>query len=191
MRSSAGSAWVSNMHYVDTHAHIFDEAFKDDFEGVVDRAVQAHVDRMLIICLNHEDTMRSIDFCQRDSYRYKTACAVFPEDVGELTDEKWNQFLKDAELKEVSVLGEMGLDYHWEKDPGIRKSPPFLRPSDQGLPIPMWSISDPDVYGATMPIVVIPELAMLESAKSMSLYLPPYGTDASVLSSVSSPNPLP
>jgi TatD DNase family protein len=44
-----------------------------------------------------------------------------PEDVGELTDEKWNQFLKDAELKEVSVLGEMGLDYHWEKDPGIRK----------------------------------------------------------------------
>ena len=121
MRSSAVSAWVSNMHYVDTHAHIFDEAFKDDFEGVVDRAVQAHVDRMLIICLNHEDTMRSIDFCQRDSYRYKTACAVFPEDVGELTDEKWNQFLKDAELKEVSVLGEMGLDYHWEKDPGIRK----------------------------------------------------------------------
>jgi hypothetical protein len=52
----------------------------------------------------------------------------------------------------------------------------------------MWSIRDPELYGAMMPTVVMPELTMLDSAKSMSLYLPPYGSDARVLLLVSSPN---
>jgi TatD DNase family protein len=109
------------MHYVDTHAHLFDEAFQDDFDEVIQRAHDRHVDRMLIITLNHEDTMKAVEFARRDPYQYKVACAIFPEDAKDLTDEVYEQFVRDASLPEVSVLGEMGLDYHWEKDPGIRQ----------------------------------------------------------------------
>ena len=43
MKYSAGSASVSNMQYVDTHAHLFDEAFHDDFHDVVRRAENAGI----------------------------------------------------------------------------------------------------------------------------------------------------
>ena len=109
------------MHYVDTHAHIFDEAFADDFDDVLKRAAARHVDRMLIITLNHEDTMKAIAFAAKDPYAFKVAAAIFPEDVKDVTEKDWTQFEKDAALPEVSVLGEMGLDYHWEKDPSIRQ----------------------------------------------------------------------
>lgn len=108
------------MHYVDTHAHIFDEAFQEDFNEVLARAENNHVDRMLIITLHYEETMKAVEFAQRDTYKYKVACAIFPEDIKDMDEHTWDRFEACAKLKEVSVLGEMGLDYHWEKDPGIR-----------------------------------------------------------------------
>lgn len=123
MRSSADSALVNKMtqlHYVDSHAHIMAEEFQDDFHQMLERNKENGVDRILIITLHCDETMRAIEFACKDPERYQVACAVFPEDVKELTDAGWEQFVKTASLKEVSVLGEMGLDYYWEKDLGVR-----------------------------------------------------------------------
>ena len=123
MRSSVDSALVSKMtqlHYVDSHAHIMADEFKDDFYQMLERNKQNGVDRILIITLHYDETMRAIEFASKDPETYQVACAIFPEDVKELTDTGWERFIKTASLKEVSVLGEMGLDYYWEKDPGVR-----------------------------------------------------------------------
>lgn len=121
MKYSAGSASVSNMQYVDTHAHLFDEAFHDDFHDVVRRAENAGITKTLIITLKHEETMQAIAFAGKDPEHYQVAAAIFPEDADKITDADYAQFEKDAALPQVSVLGEMGLEYHWVKDPGIRQ----------------------------------------------------------------------
>lgn len=123
MKYSPDSALVNKMenkHYVDSHAHIMAEEFAEDFEEMLLRNKEQGVDRILIITLSYEETMRAIEFAKRDTQTYQVACAIFPEDVKDVTDAKWEQFVKTASLPEVSVLGEMGLDYYWEKDQGVR-----------------------------------------------------------------------
>ncbi len=122
MRYSAASASVSNMtvHFVDTHAHICSESFRDDFEEMIRRTEEAHVDRIMIITLSNEETKRAVEFAQRDPYKYTVAAGIFPEDVKDLTDAYYEEFMQTASMKEVSVIGEIGLDYYWEKDPGVR-----------------------------------------------------------------------
>lgn len=112
---------MSELHYVDSHAHIMGEEFQEDFEQMLRRTEENGVDRILIITLHYEETMRALEFAAGNREKFQVACAVFPEDVKELTDEKWEQFVRTASLPEVSVLGEMGLDYYWEKDPAVRK----------------------------------------------------------------------
>ena len=76
-------------------------------------------------------------------------------------------------------------------EPGIRNRPPFFLSSAHGLPVPIWSISDPELYGVMTPTVLMPEFTRFESEKSMSLYLPQKGSEASVLSFVRPRNPFP
>ncbi len=112
---------MKELHYLDSHAHIMVEEYQDDFEEMLKRAEDAHVDRIMIITLSHEETMRAIAFAGRDPVRYKVAAGIFPEDVKNVSEEDWRIFEKTAACPEVTCIGEIGLDYYWEKDPEVRK----------------------------------------------------------------------
>ena len=88
---------MSVIHYFDSHAHIMAEEYKDDFEEMLKRAEDAHVDRIMIITLSHEETMRAIAFAKRDPGRYQVAAGIFPEDV------------KDEESLPLTVLMPVGV----------------------------------------------------------------------------------
>lgn len=111
---------MSEIHYLDSHAHIMAEEYREDFEEMLKRAEDAHVDRVMIITLSYEETMRAIDFAQRDPVRYQVAAGIFPEDVKDVTEEDWQLFEKTAADPAVTCIGEIGLDYYWEKDPEVR-----------------------------------------------------------------------
>ena len=112
---------MKELHYLDSHAHIMAEEYQEDFEEMLKRAEDAHVDRIMIITLSHEETMRALAFARRDPGRYKVAAGIFPEDVKNVSDEDWQVFEKTAADPEVTCIGEIGLDYYWEKDSEIRK----------------------------------------------------------------------
>ena len=104
------------IRYVDTHAHIFSKEFQSDFEDVLNRAKESHVDRVMIITLDNEETKKAIEFAKRDKDRYKVAAGIFPTDTDEVSEEYWNEFVELVRSEEVSCVGEIGLDYHWEED---------------------------------------------------------------------------
>ena len=107
---------MSELHFVDTHAHIFAEEFQDDFEEMLQRTKEAHVDRIMIITLSHDETMKAVEFAKRDPDKFKVAAGIFPEDVKNVTDETWAQFVETVSMDEVTCIGEIGLDYYWVKD---------------------------------------------------------------------------
>ena len=74
-------------YYIDTHAHIMAEEFAADLEDVIRRTEEAHVDRIMIITLSHEETKRALEFARRDPVKYQVAAGIFPEDVKDVTDE--------------------------------------------------------------------------------------------------------
>ncbi len=112
---------MEEIQYVDSHAHLMADEYKEDFDEVIHRIEQQNIYKVLIITLNYDETMNAIEFAKKNPERYQVACAIFPEEADKVTDVRWEQFVTTAKLKEVSVLGEMGLEYHWVKDPGIRQ----------------------------------------------------------------------
>ncbi len=107
-------------HYVDTHAHIFAEQYADDFEEMLNRCAEAGVDQIMIITLSHDETMKAVEFAKKDPERFQVAAGIFPEDVKDLTDEMWEEFKETVKDPMISCVGEIGLDYYWEKDPEVR-----------------------------------------------------------------------
>ncbi len=112
---------MNEIQYLDSHAHLMGEEFQDDLEEVIQKCNEKNVNHIMIITLNKNEALRAIEFVKRDPERYVIATGIFPEDVDKVTEETWNDFVEIASRKEISVIGEIGLEYHWVKDEETRK----------------------------------------------------------------------
>ncbi len=112
---------MSEIQYLDSHAHLMGEEFQEDLEEVIQKCNDKNVNHIMIITLNKDEALRAIEFVKRDPERYVIATGIFPEDVDKVTEEVWNDFVEIASRKEISVIGEIGLEYHWVKDEETRK----------------------------------------------------------------------
>ncbi len=102
---------------IDTHSHIYEPVFRADREDVIMRAKQAGVELILLPNINAESIEQMLDLC----YRYPDYCfpmmGLHPTDI----EEDYKQVLIDMEalLKAPDhpyiAIGEVGLDYYWDK----------------------------------------------------------------------------
>lgn len=102
---------------IDTHSHIYEPVFRADREDVIMRAKQAGVELILLPNINAESIGQMLDLC----HRYPDYCfpmmGLHPTDI----EEDYKQVLVDMEalLKAPDhpyiAIGEVGLDYYWDK----------------------------------------------------------------------------
>lgn len=104
------------MPYLDSHAHILSEEFEHDFEEMLERAEKADVQRMVIICTRADEARKAMAFAQRDPGRFQVAFGIHPEDVRLRTDGLMSEMASLIRDGRISFVGEIGLDYHWEKE---------------------------------------------------------------------------
>ena len=107
------------MTFVDTHAHLYDERYDDDRADMIARAAEAGVTQIISM----GDTMAASAQVVADAERYPAlyaAVGVHPESACVLTDAERAQLLAWAQHPKVVAIGEIGLDYYWEKDPQVR-----------------------------------------------------------------------
>ncbi|MFB6469315.1 TatD family hydrolase [Cytobacillus sp. Hz8] len=100
----------------DTHAHLNDEQFNDDLIEVIERAKNAGVTDMVVVGFDRPTIKRAMELT--DQYEFIYACIGWhPVDAIDMTDDdlKWIEELSGH--PKVIALGEMGLDYHWDKSP--------------------------------------------------------------------------
>lgn len=100
----------------DTHAHLNDEQFNDDLIEVIERAKNAGVTDMVVVGFDRSTIKRAMELT--DQYEFIYACIGWhPVDAIDMTDDdlKWIEELSGH--PKVIALGEMGLDYHWDKSP--------------------------------------------------------------------------
>lgn len=112
---------MNKIQYLDSHAHLMGEEYQDDLQKVVQRSTEAGVDHIMIITLNKDEALRAIEFVKTDPNKYVIATGIFPEDADHITEQDWNDFVEIASRKEIAVIGEIGLEYHWVKDEEIRQ----------------------------------------------------------------------
>jgi len=99
--------------YIDTHAHLNFEAFKDDWQEVVRKAQVDGVKKIIIPGSDLETSKRSVEIADKTEGLY-AAVGFHPHHCKELRD--FNKVIDRLEQlannKKVVAIGECGLDYH-------------------------------------------------------------------------------
>jgi TatD DNase family protein len=100
----------------DTHVHLNAEQFEEDLEEVIGRAQAEGVSHMVVVGFDRPTITKAMELAE--SYDFIYACVGWhPVDAIDMTDEDLAWIEELAAHPKVVAIGEMGLDYHWDKSP--------------------------------------------------------------------------
>ena len=99
----------------DTHAHYDDDAFDEDRDALLAGMQEAGVESIVNIGASMASSKRSLELAKKYPFIY-AAVGVHPDEVGELSEEKLQQLKEWSMHEKVKAIGEIGLDYYWDKE---------------------------------------------------------------------------
>lgn len=98
----------------DTHAHYDDEAFNEDREAVIKSLAAAGVETVVNIGASMASSETTLELTRNYPFIYGTA-GVHPSETAELDEEKFQRLKEIVREPKIVAVGEIGLDYYWEK----------------------------------------------------------------------------
>jgi len=116
------------MNLVDVHCHLNHELFKEDINEVIARAKKAGMKAIIVSGTNTAANRQVLELARRDSI-IKVSLGIHPIDALGLSegetgipkqhgpidlDEEFKFIEKHK--KEIEAIGEVGLDFHWDKE---------------------------------------------------------------------------
>lgn len=143
------------MKIIDTHCHLNDEALYKDLDNVISRARQAGVEKMVVVGWDEASSKLAIKIAEQYGFIY-AVIGFHPENVFDIDDKILYDTLNLYKHPKVVGIGEIGLDYHWTKDPDKREIQKeyFIKQikfaNEVGLPI---SIHSREAFADTLEIL--------------------------------------
>ena len=143
------------MELIDSHAHLDGEKFADDRAAVVERAMASGVVKIITMGDSLESSARSVALTEEFESVY-AAVGIHPEEAQPMTTATDDRLAAWAAQEKVVAIGEIGLDYYWEKDEEKRalQRAIFVRQLDlaRQLRLPVC-IHDREAHGDMMKIL--------------------------------------
>lgn len=104
----------------DTHCHIQHEKFKDDLGETISKTEQKMA-FTVVSGANKEWNRKAIDISKNSKNIYATI-GLHPIDAEKMSEKEFNEELDFIEknANNIVAIGEIGLDFHWEKDEKLR-----------------------------------------------------------------------
>ncbi|MBS3678633.1 TatD family hydrolase [Ornithinibacillus massiliensis] len=100
----------------DTHVHLNARQFLEDRDEVIKRAFDTGVTYMVVVGFDRETIPLAIEIAEQYDTIY-AAVGWHPVDAIDMTDEDLTWIEELSQHPKVVAIGEMGLDYHWDKSP--------------------------------------------------------------------------
>lgn len=113
----------------DTHTHVNVEEFDEDREAVIERAREAGVQEMVVVGFDRATIDGALALAEAYDFIY-AAVGWHPVDAIDATEEDFRRIEQLTSHPKVVALGEMGLDYHWDKSPAEIQKEVFTRQID-------------------------------------------------------------
>lgn len=102
------------MPLIDTHAHIYDKQFKEDLPEMLERCIQADIQRIYMPNIDHQ----SIDAMLELAHRYPDQCipmmGLHPCSVNRHFEKELYTVESWLDRQRFVAVGEIGLDYYWD-----------------------------------------------------------------------------
>lgn len=96
---------------IDTHAHL---DMLDDPKRAIEEALEANVKKIIIPSVEPETFSKVIDLANTYENVY-AQIGVHPSDAQKFNDDVAKEMIELAKNKKVVAVGEIGLDYYWDK----------------------------------------------------------------------------
>ena len=104
------------MMLFDTHAHLNAEQYKDDLSEVIERALQAGVEMMTVVGFDRPTIEKAMDLVETYDFLYASV-GWHPVDAIDMRDADLKWIEEVSGHPKVRAIGEIGLDYYWDKSP--------------------------------------------------------------------------
>ena len=104
---------------IDTHCHINDEAYCNNAEEYINEAKNAGVSAFLIVGFDVKSSRIAVEIAEKHPNCY-AAVGIHPSDVKKADKDAFEQIDELANNKKVIAIGEIGLDYYWDKEQNVR-----------------------------------------------------------------------
>ncbi len=103
------------MEFFDSHSHYNDEKFDEDRKEIIDSIYKENITKTVCVGYNLEKSRMALKIAQENNFIYATA-GISPNDIEDFSSNKLEEIEKIAKNKKVVAIGEIGLDYYWNKD---------------------------------------------------------------------------
>lgn len=101
---------------IDTHVHLNADQYDEDLQEVIDRARGNGIDRMIVVGFDEKTIKRTMKLIEEFDFVYGVI-GWHPVDAIDFTDEYYEWIKELSKHPKIVAIGEMGLDYHWDKSP--------------------------------------------------------------------------
>ncbi len=105
---------------IDSHTHLYDPRFDEDFDEMIQRSIEAGIDRFIVPAADPRDQEKLFNSVSKYPERIYATVGLHPTDVNNNTNYKSDlEFVRNTAYNppmRLVAIGETGIDLHWSKD---------------------------------------------------------------------------
>ena len=121
-----GMFYFCPMIITDTHTHLYSEAFDDDRDEMISRAIDFGVERFFIPAIDSSYTQSMYDLQKSYPKNMFLMMGLHPTHVKENYKEELKHVEEQLALRKFYAVGEIGIDLYWDKTFLKRQKEAFL-----------------------------------------------------------------
>lgn len=103
----------------ETHAHYDDSRFDEDRDVVLREVLSAGIGPIVNVGASIESTKTTLGLAEKYDFVY-AAVGVHPSEIRDLNEEAFEWLQNQSSGNKVVAVGEIGLDYYWDKEPQVQ-----------------------------------------------------------------------
>ena len=103
------------MEFFDSHAHYNDEKFEQDRDELINNIYNEGVTKIINAGYSLESSKDAIKIAENYDFM-NVIVGISPNDINDFKQENLQEIEELAKNKKVVAIGEIGLDYYWNKD---------------------------------------------------------------------------
>ena len=104
---------------IDSHCHINDNLYKENPEEYIKNAENSGVFQFLVVGFDKASSVDAVNISKQFNGCY-AAVGIHPSDIKKRKENDLEEIRKLAKEEKVIAIGEIGLDYYWDKDEALK-----------------------------------------------------------------------
>ncbi len=116
---------MGDLGWIDSHAHLVDESLWEHVDDVIAEAQKHQVNKIMSISTSIDEAVMNLSLCQKYGM-IDIAVGFHPSDARVIKKQDLDQLKTLIENETILAIGEIGLDYYWDKEFIVQQKELFI-----------------------------------------------------------------